>query len=201
MKQLFLVLLFSVGITFSYAQDTTAFKPGIPSEAYKELSAELKKNKVKPETISVETDQFGRIISVDSKQEKLVSILKTTILVPRVSESNELVAFTVKLKVTSASKLEGLTSVNVKTDTIAGQLYTAVKLSQLMAAKDTDAAEKLFSAEQQKAIKGYKEDRKFKQWISAWELDDATLGRYAKKIIGRKASFVFEDGAWRINEK
>lgn len=200
MKQHILFLIFSVVASYLQAQDPTVFTPGIPSQTYKELSAELKKQKIKAEAVSIETDKFGRIVSVASKQEKLAAILKETALVPRLNQNNELVAFTAKLSIISSSKIEGLAPVNVKSDTISGQLYTVVKLAQLMKAKNTDADVKLFSARQQQKIKEYKADRSFKQWIRAWDLNDAALDGYTKKIAKGEGEFVFEGGEWKINE-
>ncbi len=46
-----------------------------------------------------------------------------------------------------------------------------------------------------------KDEEIFKYWCYAWTLDSEKFERYVSKIKSNKAHFIFENEAWKINEK
>jgi len=87
-------------------------------------------------------------------------------------------------------------------DTITGSLYTAGRLRGFMETKEYDQAIALFSSEQQTKIQELREDERiFAYWCAAWTFDQMKFELYISKIKDGKATFIFEDNEWRINEK
>lgn len=91
---------------------------------------------------------------------------------------------------------------NSQNNDIEDQLETVEKLRLYMDHKQYDKAIALFSNEQQKNIKEIQKDKSiFKYWCMAWTLDAAKHERYIKRIKANQGDFIFENGAWKINEK
>ncbi len=100
------------------------------------------------------------------------------------------------------SKVDLLEKYSYLSDTIKGQLKTAERLKDLMAAKNYDEAIQLFSKRQQENIKEIKQDKEmFAFWCIAWMFYPAKYQYYVAKIKKGKAHFVFEDDEWKIDEK
>ncbi|MEK7433225.1 MAG: hypothetical protein AABZ74_08855 [Cyanobacteriota bacterium] len=202
MKKLFLLFLLLLNLSVSFAETTNLInQPKISKDTYENLLSNLKNQEIKNETIKIETDMFGHIINVETKQEKLKKILLETLLIPFLNPNNELISGNSTLTINKNNINEFMID-DLKKDSITGQLYTAIRVSKLMNEKKYDEAIKLFSKKQNEKISTMKlqNEDAFEYWCSAWTLNKPQLKWYLGRIILGKGIFIFEDGEWKINE-
>jgi hypothetical protein len=110
--------------------------------------------------------------------------------------------FLVNLVIHSDEQNSDNTYVFSESDSISGQIQTAKLLNLYMNDKQYQKAIELFSVREQKNIKQIQEDKEaFKYWCLAWTLSPEKYERYISKIKNKKAYFIFENGAWKIDEK
>jgi hypothetical protein len=85
---------------------------------------------------------------------------------------------------------------------IEGQIYTATKLKNLMSLQKYEEAILLFSEKEQANIREMQKNKEmFEYWCYAWRLNDEMFAYYIALIKKGQAHFIFEKGAWKINEK
>ncbi len=145
-------------------------------------------------------NKFGQIISVNSKQVKLNNLLMETLLIPHLNKQKEIEAVSSILSIRK-NRIIGIRIINFLIDTIRGQLYTAIKLSNLMNNKKYTSAENLFSKKQKDNIKNLKRESEFfNYWVSEWTMDEVKLERYIKRILLGHGNFIFEENEWKVNE-
>jgi hypothetical protein len=186
-----------------YSQtNTLVTAPKISAEDYYNLLTKIQDQNIKSETIQVEVDKFGRVTSVESKQEKLKNLISNLIIGPYKNSNNELAAFTTILSV-QKKKIKEFSLLNPQKDIIQTQLYNAVKLSTYMDEKNYDKALKLFSKKQQINIEKTKSKGEdlFNYWALAWTFNNEKLGRYTKRILSNRGNFILEENDWKIDEK
>jgi hypothetical protein len=163
------------------------------------IQSELKLKNINDEEIAIEANKFGKIISVKSLQKELLNILVGKWIVPQIEQS-ELVVTKKKISI-KGKKIENYHIINLQADTIKGQIITVVKLAELMNGKKYSEAKKLFSKRQQGIINKI-DNENFTEWSNAWTLDEQKLKRYTDDILAgnERNKFIFESGAWKINE-
>ncbi len=86
-------------------------------------------------------------------------------------------------------------------DTIPGQLHTVAGLQVVLKTAEIEKAPEFFSTRIQKRL--YKIAEKggnLGEWAAAWNLDSAAFAKYKRRILEGRGAFLFENGAWRINE-
>ena len=200
MKKILTVLILSLSMTVLHAQPKAVEYLKIAQDTYNSLRFKIKNQGIENEIVNIETDKFGRITGVDSKQEKLKEMLFKTLLIPFVTRNKEIISTSSTLTI-SDNLIKELKIVDFKNDTIVGQLYTAIRLSMLMEEKKYDSAINLFSKKQKANIeKIKKEGEVFNYWTSAWTFDNPKLERYTKRILLGGGDFAYEDNEWKINE-
>lgn len=187
-------------MTALQAQTITVEHVRMAQDAYDSLVSQIKNQGIKDETVKIETDKLGHITSADSKQEGFRSLLLETTVVPFLSSNREIVA-TRSILTVAGGRIEGVKIVDLRNDTIAGQLYTAVRLAKLMDEKKYDNAVRLFSKKQKERIAKIRQDGEmFNNWTSAWTFDNAMLDRYSRRILIGRGSFIFEENEWKVDE-
>lgn len=85
---------------------------------------------------------------------------------------------------------------------VEGQIHTAKCLRAYMDKKEYEQAIQLFSKRQQENIRNIQKDKDmFQYWCYAWTFDASKYQGYLLDIKDGHASFIFEDGEWKIDEK
>ncbi|TNE81099.1 MAG: hypothetical protein EP332_05235 [Bacteroidetes bacterium] len=86
-------------------------------------------------------------------------------------------------------------------DTISGQLHTVAELQVVLKTAEIDKAPEFFSTRiQEKLFQIAEKGGNLGEWAAAWNLDSAAFAKYKRRIIEGRGAFLFENGAWRINE-
>ncbi len=200
MKLLFKSLFFCLYITTAPAQTISTVKLKISQDDYNQLISKFRVQGIKNETVKIQMNKFGQIISVNSKQVKLNNLLMETLLIPHLNKQKEIEAVSSILSIRK-NRIIGIRIINFLIDTIRGQLYTAIKLSNLMNNKKYTSAENLFSKKQKDNIKNLKRESEFfNYWVSEWTMDEVKLERYIKRILLGHGNFIFEENEWKVNE-
>lgn len=86
-------------------------------------------------------------------------------------------------------------------DTIPGQLHTVAGLQVVLKTAEIEKAPEFFSIRiQEKLFKIAEKGGNLGEWAAAWNLDSATFAKYKLRIQEGRGRFIFEKGAWRIDE-
>lgn len=183
------------------AQSIVETTQQITKQEHRLLKKQFHEEKIENETVMIETNKYGQIISVDSKQEKLKKLLLNRQLIPVLNDQNELVATSARVSL-QGNQIKDWQVINLKKEKIRGQLYTAARLTTCINQKQYDAAISLFSKKQQEKLEKLKNDEQsLRVWISAWTMNETKWMQYASQIIKGQGIFVYEDNEWKIDEK
>lgn len=120
MKKILTGLILSLSMTVLQAQPKAVEYLKIAQDTYNSLLFKIKNQGIENEIVKIETDKFGRITGVDSKQEKLKEKLFETLLIPFVTGNKEIISTSSTITI-SDNRIKELKIVDFKNDTIVGQ--------------------------------------------------------------------------------
>jgi exopolyphosphatase/pppGpp-phosphohydrolase len=201
MNKLLTAIIFLLTPCIIQAQSIAETTQQITKQEHRLLKKQFHEEKIENETVTIETNKYGQIISVDSKQDKLKKLLLNRQLIPVLNDQNELVATSARVSL-HGNQIKEWQVINLKKEKIRGQLYTAARLTACINQKEYEAAIGLFSKKQQETLVKLKNDEQsLRFWISAWTMNETKWMQYASQIISGQGIFVYEDNEWKIDEK
>ncbi len=201
MNKLLTAIIFLLTPCIIQAQSIAETTQQITKQEHRLLKKQFHEEKIENETVTIETNKYGQIISVDSKQDKLKKLLLNRQLIPVLNDQNELVATSARVSL-HGNQIKEWQVINLKKEKIRGQLYTAARLTACINQKEYESAIGLFSKKQQETLVKLKNDEQsLRFWISAWTMNETKWMQYASQIISGQAIFVYEDNEWKIDEK
>ena len=201
MKKILTTVICLLTVCITQAQSIEETTQQITKQEHRLLKKQFHEEKIENETVTIETNKYGQIISVDSKQDKLKKLLLNRQLIPVLNDQNELVATSARVSL-QGNQIKEWQVINLKKEKIRGQLYTAARLTAYINQKEYEAAIGLFSKKQQETLVKLKNDEQsLRFWISAWTMNETKWMQYASQIIKGQGIFVYEDNEWKIDEK
>jgi exopolyphosphatase/pppGpp-phosphohydrolase len=201
MKKILTTVICLLTVCITQAQSIEETTQQITKQEHRLLKKQFHEEKIENETVTIETNKYGQIISVDSKQDKLKKLLLNRQLIPVLNDQKELMATSARVSL-QGNQIKEWQVINLKKEKIRGQLYTAARLTAYINQKEYEAAIGLFSKKQQETLVKLKNDEQsLRFWISAWTMNETKWMQYASQIIKGQGIFVYEDNEWKIDEK
>lgn len=192
-------LLFLNVVILSNAQNEILSDTRVDESTYQKLINEARKNNIKNEHFTIETDKFGRILNIKCLDSLNKKIFKDITLIATKKNSKDLTP-TISILLIRENQLRNVEIVNIKNEAPLGKLLTIIKLQSLIKDHKFEMATLLFSNKIKPDITKYKKEGDFNKWIAAWTLNSTDLNQFTNQILNGKGNFIFEENEWKINE-